>query len=122
MVRVLVIDDDPSIVNIVCILLRRAGYHCETATTAVDGIEMAEEKKFDAVIVDMRMPGVNGLEVLKAIRNTPIIAMSGAPADEETDFEILAASLGGVAFLYKPFSPAQLVEVVSTAVGTPGAH
>jgi two-component system response regulator AtoC len=120
--RILVIEDDLAARQLLAATLDRLGHEYELASTAVDGIALAESTRFDIVLTDIIMPGLNGLEAVKAIANIappiPVIAMSaGSAANAAEDYGVLAMRMGAKAFLHKPFRLAQLLEAIEIALG-----
>jgi CheY-like chemotaxis protein len=128
MTRILVIDDDQSVrIAIQTLLLDQ---DC-VAILAVDGgagIRTFESGFFDLVMVDIFMPGIDGLEVIKRFRESaprvPIIAMSGfrfrgACVAPVPDFLGMAAKFGATYCLQKPFGPQQLMAAVNGCLGQP---
>jgi CheY-like chemotaxis protein len=117
--RILVIDDDDCVsMAIQAILARR---QCETvsASRAHAGIHALQTSEFDVVIVDLFMPGMNGLDTITRIRSeslVPIIAMSGFglrnSRDAAQDYLGMAILRGATISLRKPFSPPQLIEAI----------
>ena len=84
MYHILVIDDEKSILNVVQTALSRAGFKVEIALDGQKGIQKFDSGQFDLVITDILMPGIDGRDVVKHIRNsdrpyTPIIGFSGTP-------------------------------------------
>ena len=84
MYHILVIDDEKEILDIIKIILSRAGYKVETALDGQKGIKKLDNGQFDLVITDINMPGLDGRKVVEYIRNsdrpfTPIIGVSGTP-------------------------------------------
>jgi DNA-binding response OmpR family regulator len=114
-IRILVIDDDACVgAAIQAIMIRR---QCETviALRAHAGIHTFQASEFDVVIVDLFLPGMNGLDTITRIRSrsaVPIIAMSGFrlrnSLDPDQDFLGMAILRGATVSLRKPFSPSQL--------------
>ena len=107
MSKVLVIDDEILISELISDVLAGYGHNVETASDGQQGIQVFDKQLFDVVITDIRMPGIDGHGVVKHIReserpDTPIIAMSGTPfdLDDEVDF-----------FLSKPFNITGLLDV-----------
>ena len=116
--RVLVIDDDESVSAAIQTIL--AAHRCETEISprAFDGIRALRHSNFDVVIIDIFMPGLNGLDAIQHIRRespVPIIAMSGfqlrASADG-VDYLGLAAQRGATLCLRKPFQPVELIDAI----------
>lgn len=107
--RILLIDDEPAIVITFRIALNRHGYSVETAMNAEEGLAMALERDYDLIIVDFKMPGVTGVELVQRVRGTgnsvPILIMSAA----DSPVGQLAHSLqANVFFEPKPMKPDSL--------------
>jgi len=121
MARILVVDDDVKVRRTVRALLERAGHAVVLAERGHDGAAAIEAFAFDLAIVDIFMPGMNGLETIRTFRQSaptlPIIVISGyvfrdagGPAP---DFFRMAVDLGASACLRKPFMPADLLRTVT---------
>ncbi len=99
MPHILVIDDEKPILDLVRLVLTRAGFKVEIAPDGQEGINKFDAGCFDLVIIDILMPGVNGNSVVKHIRNshrpdTPIIGFSGTPwLCENSEFDTVFAKL-----------------------------
>lgn len=111
--RVLVADDEPHIRRVLATLLDNAGYEVDEAVDGTAALERwHSEVRYDAVLLDLMMPGASGLEVLQEIRagehgvHTPVIILTAKGQDADRD-EAFAA--GADDFLTKPFSPKKLV-------------
>jgi two-component system response regulator PilR (NtrC family) len=119
MQRILVIDDEKSMRDLLSHVLKRAGYKVSAAEDGERGGEMFEKSVFDLVISDLSMPGANGLDVLRKVRETssetPVILIT-AYGSKETAIE--AVKLGAFDYFEKPFN----VEEVLTRVGNALAH
>lgn len=102
--RVLIIEDEADIRNILGELLRRVGYEVETAADGQDGLGAIERERFDFILCDIRMPRMDGMSFLKAaidhLKETPVIMMS---AYGTVDTAIEAMKLGAYDFISKPF-------------------
>ena len=106
---VLVVDDEPKIVETVGAYLRNAGFAVTTAADGVAAVAQARARPPDLVVLDLGLPGLDGLEVARDLRRTssvPIIMLTAR--GEETD-RVLGLELGADDYLVKPFSPRELV-------------
>ncbi|MCT4596649.1 MAG: response regulator transcription factor [Vallitalea sp.] len=109
MSKILVVDDEKAIVDILKFNLQREGYSVITAYNGEEGLELFEKEKPDLVLLDIMMPKVDGLQVCKVIRNnydTPIIMLTARA--EEVD-KVLGLELGADDFVTKPFSVRELM-------------
>ena len=111
--KVLVVDDEPTIADVVARYLTRAGYAARTAGTGEDALHQANAERPDVVILDLMLPDVDGLEVMRRLRTnahdrdrTAIILLTAR--GEESD-RIVGLRLGADDYVVKPFSPAELV-------------
>jgi DNA-binding response OmpR family regulator len=118
--RILVVDDEPHIRRVLEVMLGDAGFVVTLADDGEQGLERFALGDFDLVILDLLMPGANGLEVLAKIRSdatrasTPVIILTAKGQD--TDRE--AAFAGGANdFMTKPFSPKRLVARIREILG-----
>lgn len=112
--RVLVVEDDPAVRNLVCTALNSRSYPHITAATAHDAIEAAATKDPQIVLLDLGLPDMDGVEVIKRIRtwsNMPIIVLS-ARSDDADKIEALDA--GADDYLTKPFSVGELLARLRT--------
>jgi DNA-binding response OmpR family regulator len=87
--RVLVTDDDPSIRSLLATILRRANYHVDTAASGREAIARTERTQYDAIVLDLMMPVMDGVEVLARLSARPlkpkfVVIMSAAPPDVVT--------------------------------------
>src|SRR5262245_52239912 len=120
MEKVLVVDDDPHIRDVVCFALRRAGYQPLTAGDGLAALDVAARELPALVILDVLMPELDGTEVCKRLRkgsDVPIIFLTSK--DEELD-RILGLELGADDYVVKPFSPRELVARVKTVLRRKG--
>ncbi|HET7679933.1 MAG TPA: response regulator [Xanthobacteraceae bacterium] len=124
MTRILVIDDDEAVREATAMLLEGEGFEVVAAADGKSGIEAVKAGSFDLVIVDLFMPGIDGLQTAKAIRqlnpSMPVIAVSGFMLGkwrlEMPNFGTMAAEAGAFSTLYKPFQPAALFEAIGKAL------
>jgi DNA-binding response OmpR family regulator len=119
--RILIIEDERDIVNVVKGYLEQAGYETLTAYDGKTGLFMARQEKPDLIILDLMLPEMDGLDVCRAIRrdrdpvvaDTPIIMLTARV--EETD-KLIGLELGADDYVTKPFSPRELVARVRTVL------
>ena len=109
---ILVVDDEPSISEVVSLYLRRAGYQVRVAHDGSSALHELARQLPDLVILDLMLPGVDGMEITRRLRaegDTPIIMLTAHR--EETD-RILGLEMGADDYVVKPFSPQELVSRV----------
>jgi two-component system, response regulator, stage 0 sporulation protein F len=127
MPTVLVIDDDNNVRRALDVLLRSHHFGVFLAADGFTGINLISATLFDAVLVDIFMPGLDGLATIRQIRaahaTVPIIAMSGRNFTNvslgKPDFLGMAVKLGADAALQKPFSSKELLRTIDELIGTP---
>jgi two-component system alkaline phosphatase synthesis response regulator PhoP len=113
---VLVIDDEPKIAELCRDYLVAAGYAVLTAGDGAQGLALARRERPDLVVLDLMLPGMDGLDVCRELRhdgNVPIIMLTARV--EETD-KLIGLELGADDYLTKPFSPRELVARVRTVL------
>ncbi len=110
---VLVIDDEQSLVETLTVLLKREGFEVASALTGAQGLECFDERQPDLVLVDVRMPKMDGVEVLEAVRErsptTPVVLMT---AQASLQSAIRAVNLGATHYVQKPFENDELVAIL----------
>jgi EAL domain-containing protein (putative c-di-GMP-specific phosphodiesterase class I) len=115
--RVLVVDDDPDILIFVREVLTHSGFEVHTAGSGGHAVERVAQGAFDAVVSDIRMPGMDGLELLRTVRrhrpDLPVILMTATP-DVGTAME--ACEFGALRYLLKPLSPPAVAAAVKEGV------
>ena len=113
--RALVVDDDTVMVEHASAVLRRAGYHVETAGDGMNALAMFRASHFDAVVCDIRMPKLSGISFLKNLRlaaeSTCRVVMMSSLDDRTLMREALEA--GAVAYLVKPASSKAILAAVT---------
>jgi two-component system KDP operon response regulator KdpE len=115
-VKVLVVDDEPEIVRLVSIQLRRRGYQIPTAANAAEALELAEAEKPDVILLDINMPGLDGISSIPDLRrvcNATIIMVSSLSASR---IKVEALDRGADDYLVKPFDLEELVARLRVAV------
>lgn len=107
--RIVVVDDDPGIRELATLYLRKEGFDVSTASDGVGGVEAIASRQPALVVLDLMMPGKNGFDVCREVRqssNVPIIMLTAR--DEEID-KVVGLEIGADDYLTKPFSPRELV-------------
>jgi two-component system alkaline phosphatase synthesis response regulator PhoP len=116
MTKILVIDDEPSILNLVTAYLKPEGYEVFTAADGPSGLKAARAFKPDLVILDIMLPGMDGLELLSRLRReSQVYVILLTAKTEETD-KIVGLSVGADDYVSKPFSPRELTARVKAAL------
>ena len=115
--NILVIDDEVAVNNNIRKILSKKGYHVDQAVTKDDALEKIQASPYKLVLLDLRIPGVRGLELLKALRDqnpeAKVIIITGY-ASIETAVE--AARLGAIDYLAKPFTPDEIRDATDKAL------
>jgi DNA-binding response OmpR family regulator len=112
--RVLVVDDDGALRHAITSLLGQAGYHADQASDGAGALAKLQEQPFDLLLLDIGLPGINGLDVLAQARthaSPPRVVMMTADDTPETLLRSFREQAH--AFIRKPFAPRRIVEVVS---------
>lgn len=114
---ILIVDDDAAIRGMLYDLLSEK-YECNTAGMAEEALQYLEVEKYDAIVTDLAMPGLTGIELLKRVQQTdmetPVIFISGRGTEQDPEDLI---ELGAFAYVTKPFNLDEIEEVVERAVG-----
>ena len=114
--RVLVVDDEPAIVRALGINLKALGYQIDSAESGEDALRKAADHRPDAVILDLGLPGIDGVEVIRGLRgwtNVPIIVLSVRDAERQ---KILALDAGADDYVTKPFGMGELLARLRAAL------
>jgi two-component system chemotaxis response regulator CheY len=116
---ILVVDDDEYIRELLALHLRGAGYEVLLAEDAIVAGHFMLERRVDLLITDIEMPFMDGLDLVRAIRNDPAVrSMPVIFATSHPEHEKTAAELGAVAYLSKPFRAGLLLAAVALHVGS----
>jgi two-component system, OmpR family, KDP operon response regulator KdpE len=121
--RILVVDDDPQIRRVMKVTLTGQGYEVDDARTGEAALERLRERRFDLVLLDMNMPGMDGLETCRVIREQSEIAIIMLTVrDNEVD-RVHALDAGADDYVTKPFNPSELSARIRAALRrTPWTH
>jgi DNA-binding response OmpR family regulator len=111
---ILIIDDDIGLSRMAALILRRQAFDVDVANSGDDGLALLQDKHYDAIVLDMRMPGKDGRTVFREMRaagvESPVLVLSAYDARRARD------ELGSQAFLDKPFEPDILVERINEMI------
>ena len=113
---ILVVDDEPAIVDVLTYNLKKAHYRVLVARDGRSAIEIAQKERPDLIILDLMLPGMDGLEVCSSLRregDVPIIMLTAR--DEEVD-RVVGLELGADDYVVKPFSVRELLARVKTVL------
>ena len=113
---VLVVDDDAKTVELVKLYLNRDGYRVLAAYDGAGALRLARESRPDLIVLDLMLPGVDGLEVCRSLRSesdVPIIMLTARTTDED---KLTGLGLGADDYVSKPFSPRELAARVRTVI------
>lgn len=107
--RILIVDDDPHIIEVLRFALEKAGFTLDTASNGRQALEKVKAHSFALIVLDITMPEMDGLEMCKQLRkfsDVPVLFLSSR--DDEID-RIIGLEIGGDDYVTKPFSPRELV-------------
>lgn len=107
MIRILIVDDEKPICDLIDLNLTSAGYHCTAVQDGLKAIDLIEKEEFDLVLLDIMLPGADGYDVMEYIRpfKVPVIFIS---AKHEVKDRVKGLKLGADDYLIKPFDVAEL--------------
>ena len=120
---ILVVDDEKDILELVSYNLQKEGFHIETSQNGEDALEKIRSDRFDLLILDLMLPGIQGVELCKVLKSDnetasiPIIMLTAK--SEEFD-KVLGLEMGADDYITKPFSPRELVARVNAVLRRTG--
>ena len=109
MQKILVVEDDVKIARFIELELKHEGFTIETAHDGRTGLEKALEGNFDLIVLDIMLPGLNGMEVCRRIRLNSEIPIIMLTAKDDTMDKVMGLDFGADDYMTKPFSPSELV-------------
>lgn len=116
--RVLIVDDEPNVLDSVSKILARKGFETVTSKNGEEALKQIRQEKYDLVVADLMMPKVSGIDLLKAVKNEnkeiAFLVITGYPS---INTAVEAVKYGAGGFLPKPFTPTELEEAVEKALG-----
>ena len=120
---ILVVDDEKDILELVSYNLQKEGFHIQTSQNGEDALEKIRSDRFDLLILDLMLPGIQGMELCKVLKSDnetasiPIIMLTAK--SEELD-KVLGLEMGADDYITKPFSPRELVARVNAVLRRTG--
>ena len=121
-IRILVVDDEPDVLELVVYHLEKEAYRVDVADTGDKALKMARENLPSLLVLDLMLPGINGLEICRLLkrdpktRDIPILMLTARAAEEN---RIKGLEFGAHDYVTKPFSPRELVLRSKTCFGSP---
>ncbi len=122
--RILIVEDEPNIVESLSFILGRAGFDVDTVANGIEALDRLRRQSFSALVLDIMLPGMNGLDVLKTIRADhalTILPVMVLTAKGQASDRRAAEAIGADVFVTKPFSNAEVVQHV-TRLASGGAR
>ena len=115
MIKILIVEDEEAIANLIRMNLVKAGYQCETASDGEEAANAIQERTFDLILLDIMLPKLNGYEVLEYAKtvDTPVIFLT---AMGETQQKVKGLKLGAEDYIEKPFEIPELLARVETVL------
>ncbi len=110
------VDDEPAILNLISAYLKSEGYDYNTAEDGISGLKAFRAFKPDLVVLDIMLPGMDGIEVLRQIRNESEAYVVMLTAKSEEVDKLVGLSIGADDYLTKPFSPRELMARIKAAL------
>ena len=108
--KILIVEDEKSIVTLLKYNLEKAGFQTAVAFDGLEGFKKAVKQSFDLIVLDLMLPGLEGMEVCKRLREkgiqTPILMLT---AKDKEEHKILGLNLGADDYITKPFSPKEVI-------------
>lgn len=123
MQTILVVDDEMSFLEILQVILQRAGYRTIVATNGRDGLNLIYQERPDLVVLDDMLPGMSGCDICltvkqdAVVRQIPVIIYSAGPRVRDSEF---MRQIGADAALYKPFKPSDALKLIQSYLGQTG--
>ena len=108
MIRILAVDDEKPIAELLRLSLKRAGYECTCAYDGIRAADLIEKETFDLILLDIMLPGIDGFELMEYIRTTgiPVIFLTAKNAVED---RVRGLRLGAEDYMVKPFDVLELL-------------
>ncbi len=119
--RILVVDDEPDTLGLIQLTLQTAGFEVDTAANGTQAIDRATQDHYDLIVLDVMMPDLSGFEVLRRLQAgtsglPPVVFLTAKARPEDRQ---AGESLGATAYLIKPTTRGQLLDIVREALANP---
>lgn len=120
MASILTVDDSTSMRQMVLFTLKGAGYDVVEAVDGVEGLDIAKTRSFDLVVTDVNMPNMDGISLIKELRNlpdykfTPILMLTTESSSEKKQ---AGKAAGATGWIVKPFDPERLLDTIKKVLG-----
>ena len=118
--RILLVEDEPNIVESLSFILGRAGFDVDTVSDGAEALDRVRRQSFSALVLDIMLPGMNGLDLLKAIRADHALAILPVmllTAKGQASDRRAAEAIGADVFVTKPYANADVVDAVRRLLG-----
>lgn len=115
MIKILIVDDEKAICDLIDLNLSTSGYHCKAVQNGLEAIDLIEKENFDLVLLDIMLPGADGFDVMEYIRplQVPVIFIT---AKHEVKDRVKGLKLGADDYLVKPFDVVELIARVEAVL------
>ena len=117
--RILIVDDDPNIVRFIQVNLKNSGHDVFIAANGAEAVRLVQEEKLDLVLLDVRMPVMDGFEACRRIREQSTVPIIMVSADRDVNDKVKCLELGADYYMTKPFSIDELLARVTAALRRP---
>jgi len=117
--RILIVDDDPNIVRFIQVNLKNSGHDVFIAANGAEAVRLVQEEKLDLVLLDVRMPVMDGFEACRRIREQSTVPIIMVSADRDVNDKVKCLELGADYYMTKPFSIDELLARVAAALRRP---
>jgi CheY-like chemotaxis protein len=120
--KILVVDDSRDITEMVESMLESTPYTCTTVNSGKECLKLVERQDFDLILLDMAMPEMSGLDVLKELKDskdvskTKIVLITASPMYTEMDFRIIKEEFGAIERVPKPFTDTELINIIDKLI------
>jgi len=114
--RILIVDDDPNIVRFIQVNLKSSGHEVFVAANGAEAVRLVKEEKPDLVLLDVRMPVMDGFEACRRIREQSTVPIIMVSADRDVNDKVKCLEIGADYYMTKPFSIDELLARVAAAL------